>query len=421
MRRILFVCPGSWDEAWLTRPEVVSRLRIERAATDVWELPWYRVLVTDPLRYARAIARRHAASGPIDGVIGTGDYPGALLAAAIAAELSLPGPPFGVVVRLSHKLYSREIQRRLVPQATPDFEPLDPGRDPELKRLRYPCFVKPVKGTMSLYARLCRGQDELRAALRFGVRERLAKRVMLLPFERMLRSVGEKRVGAHWFIAEEPLSGEQVTVDGFVQGGRATIMGIVDSLMYPGTTSFRCFEYPSRLPRAVQERMSALAASLMAGSGFDDSCFNVEMFYDAARDRITLIEVNPRMSYQFADLYERVDGMNTYEVQLRLATGEPCAFPRNAARGVAGSFVMRRFRDARVRSVPGPEALAELARRQPGARVSLLCAPGDRLSDHSQDVGSYRYAIVNLWGPTREALESAWLEAQALLPFEFED
>ena len=286
MKRILVLCPGSWDEAALARPEVQDRYEILRAATDVWDMPWHRVLRTDPLEYARAIARRHTGTNRVDGVVGTGDYPGSQLAAVVAAELGLPGPPFATVMRLSHKLHSREIQRRLVPEATPDFEALAPTRRRAPERLPYPFFIKPVKGTMSIGARVVASPAELPTALRLSLSDRIRKHLVLTPFQRMLVSIGEGHVPAHWFIAEEPLAGVQVTVDGFVQGGQATIMGIVDSVMYPGTMSFKSFEYPSRLPGVVQERMSALASRLMAGSGFDHSCFNVEMFWDEARDRI---------------------------------------------------------------------------------------------------------------------------------------
>ena len=57
----------------------------------------------------------------LDGVIGTGDYPACMLAALVAERLGLPGPSPAQIVLHSHKLYSREIQKRLVPEATPAF------------------------------------------------------------------------------------------------------------------------------------------------------------------------------------------------------------------------------------------------------------------------------------------------------------
>ena len=59
----------------------------------------------------------------------------------------------------------------------------------------------------------------------------------------------------------------------------------------------------------------------MEGLGFDNGLFNIEMTYDAAADRIAIIEINPRMASQFADLYEKVDGTSSYRVLLDIARG----------------------------------------------------------------------------------------------------
>ncbi|MET0405461.1 MAG: hypothetical protein ABW123_23795, partial [Cystobacter sp.] len=134
--------------------------------------------------------------------------------------------------------------------------------------------------------------------------------------------------------------------------------------------------------------------------------------------RVSVIEVNPRMSYQFADLYERVDGMNTYEAQLALAVGRPVPWRKGAGRDQAvASFVMRRFSDARVLRVPSEEELARVKERFPDVVIQLLCAPGERLSEHDQDVGSYRYCIVNLGAPTREELHARYAQVERMLPF----
>jgi hypothetical protein len=422
VKRILMVCPGVWDEEALLRPEIAGRYEILREGAELVHNPSLLTALTfDAFRWVRRTVARYR-NGRIDGVVGTGDYPGCMLAAAVGEGLSRPSPRLTEVVHLSHKYYSREIQQRLVPEATPRFAAYDPLAWRAEPPLAFPFFTKPVKGTMSIRARLVRSRAEFDESLRFSLRERIGKTLLLRPFEQLLRRTTDRRVPARWFVAESPLAGVQVTVDGFVQDGRATILGVVDSVMYPGTTSFMRFEYPSRLPAPVQARMADLAARLMAGSGFDHSCFNVELFWDEARDALHVIEVNPRMSYQFADLYERVDGTNTFDLQLALATGTPvCFVPRAGSHGAAASFVLRRFRDGRVRSVPTPEALSAAEKRFPGLRVKVLCRVGDRLSGHDQDVGSFRYGIVNLSAPTREALEADWAEVARLLRFDFED
>jgi biotin carboxylase len=166
--------------------------------------------------------------------------------------------------------------------------------------------------------------------------------------------------------------------------------------------------------------MVQLANRLMSGVGFDHSCYNIELFYDREEDSISIIEINPRMSYQFADLFERVDGMSSFAVQLALATGRRVHWPRGQGfYKVAASFVMRRFADAKVVSVPSAEAQAIVQERFPAAHLELLCAPGDRLSDHDQDIGSFRYCIVNLAAQSRSELYDHYAELQQLLRFEF--
>jgi hypothetical protein len=242
----------------------------------------------------------------------------------------------------------------------------------------------------------------------------------LKPYAQLLRTMRDKPILPHCFVAEAPLSGVQVTVDGFVQNGVSTVMGITDSIMYPGTMSFSRFEYPSNLPNSVQSRMITTTNRLMEGSGFDHSCYNVEFFYDEHTDRLSVIEINPRMSYQFSDLFAHVDGRSSFSVQLALATGQTVDWqPRRGRAKAAASFVMRRFRDARVVSAPSSERIAEVEKRFWSAHVKMLCAPGDCLSDHDQDVGSFRYCIVNMAADSREQLAADYAAACDMLRFEF--
>ncbi|HYO56458.1 ATP-grasp domain-containing protein [Archangium sp.] len=418
--RVLVVCPGPWDQVALGE-RFHARFTLNFHGQKLVEQPslWEGIRF-DVFRWVEHAVETWRGQ-ELAGILGTGDYPGCMFAALIGEQLGLPVPSPESVVRLSHKYYSRRIQQRHVPEATPDFEPFDPfAGPPRLKTLDYPLFIKPVKGTMSIRAQLVRDPGELRRAVHFSWRERVEKHLLLRPFQHLLHRYTEGQVPAHWFIAERPLEGVQVTVDGFVERGTPVIMGIVDSVMYPGTISFQRFDYPSRLPEPVQARMRDVAVRLMRGSGFNHACFNIEMFYDPQRDTVQVIEVNPRMSYQFADLYERVDGMNTYEAQLALAVGRPVPWRAKAGRdGAASSFVLRRFSDARVLRVPSAEEIAELQAHFPGTIVQVLCAPGERLSSHDQDVGSFRYGIINMGAPTYAELLERYREVERRLNFEF--
>lgn len=128
-----------------------------------------------------------------------------------------------------------------------------------------------------------------------------------------------------------------VTLEGLVQNGAMSVVGIVDSLTYSGTLSFKRFDYPSSLSASVAQRMSMIAARVMAHIGFDDGLFNMELFYDERADAVRIVEINPRMCAQFADLMESVNGTNTYEVLVAVAAGETVPPLHRPARFAAAS------------------------------------------------------------------------------------
>jgi hypothetical protein len=192
--------------------------------------------------------------------------------------------------------------------------------------------------------------------------------------------------------------------------------------MFPGTISFRRFDYPSRLAPAVQARMTEIVHRVVRHVGLDDSLFNVELFHDPATGRVTIIEINPRMVGQFADLREMVDGTNTYEVLLAVAAGEPPALRRAAGRfPVAASFPLRAFEDRRVLRVPGTARLAEVRRRRPVSVVKVYCRPGHWLSEEGQSDGlTRRYGVVNMGGRSLESLLAEFAAVEGELGFAFE-
>jgi biotin carboxylase len=111
--------------------------------------------------------------------------------------------------------------------------------------------------------------------------------------------------------------------------------------------TLRALDYPSALPEDVQRRMADIAATVMPGLGFDNGLFNIEMMYDPESDVISIIEINPRMASQFADLYEKVDGTNSYAVLLDIALGRAPQFTRRQGRyAFASSIVLRSFEDS---------------------------------------------------------------------------
>ena len=148
--------------------------------------------------------------------------------------------------------------------------------------------------------------------------------------------------------------------------------------------------------------------------------FNVEMFYDEKTDEIKIIEINPRMSYQFADLYENVDGCNTYDILLDLTLGRKPSFTRGAGKySCAASFVFRTFRGKRLKRVPTASEVKDFGQKYSGSRIKIYGKPGKWLYPEMRAAGSYRYAIVNTGAQTLIDLLAIYKDAAEKLQFRF--
>jgi biotin carboxylase len=404
-RTVLVLCSTFRDHRELPRlaRPGLSYLFHDYAGTSFEELIGARAEgpagAADPIA---EVARIRASMGDrsIAAVVSTDDYPGSALAAILAEELGLPGPDPSVSLICQHKYLSRVAQARIAPGAVPAFWPIDVAEHAPLPDgIVFPVFAKPVKSFFSIGAQRINSAAELAEAKRRWA----TLDDFFLPLERLLERKAEIEIGTTRLIAEGLLSGDQVTVEGYAYGGEVTILGVVDSIFFPGTLAFSRFEYPSALPEDVQERMADIARKVMGGFGFDNGLFNIEMMYDARGDRIAIIEINPRMASQFADLYEKVDGTNAYEILLDIGTGvAPAPKRRQGPHHFAASCVLRTFQDCLVAALPSEEQVAELERLYPDITVEVHATAGRKLSDELQDGTSFRYGIVNLGGRDRE-------------------
>lgn len=360
-----------------------------------------------------------AARKDIAGVFSSSDYPGATVAAAIARRAKLPGPDPRCLLRASHKLASRAVQAEAVPEATPKFSAVDPGNLMFPPDVGFPCFVKPVKGAFSLFAKRVNNINELRTHLARPEVEEF-RHGFMVPFSRLWRQHGGDEVDGRWFIAEEVLAGAQVTVEGFVADAEPTVIGVVDSEFYPGTTSFSRFVYPSSLQQEVQEKLADIARRTIAALGLRRCFFNIEMCWDGANAGI--IEVNPRMCGQFGDLYQKVDGCNTYELALSLVTGGPAQWRKGKGEfAFAASVPLRLFAPAIVKAAPDAARVAEVEQKHPGTLVWPEIAAGQMVKDFVfEDGNSFRYCVFNIGADSHAALNSLQRRVTTELAFEMQ-
>jgi biotin carboxylase len=182
--------------------------------------------------------------------------------------------------------------------------------------------------------------------------------------------------------------------------------------------SFTRFDYPSRLSRSIQATMSEIAHRVMRRIGFDNGIFNIEFFVDDGGKRPMIIEINPRFSPQFSDLFEKVDGALSHQYIVEMATGDRPALTRRRGRHrIAASCVLRVDGDRFVERAPDERDIARLQAAIPDAHVQVTTDAGKRLSESVQDSYTYRYGLIHLGARDRRDLQAKLAKAKRLLPF----
>lgn len=421
-RLILMVGVSSKEEEWLSQVEGDSFRFEDLGAFAEADDPF----ICRPPKFVRqAVSEARRRFPQASGVVAFDDYPASLLSLAIANRLNLPGASLQSALTASHKVWSRVFQRKAAAASVPRFQIIDPARDYRFDdlKLAFPFWLKPVKGAMSFLGHRVNNIEAFRAAQAMARRE-------LPPYARafneMLAMIPAPLNGRHgavsgnWLIAEELMSGHQCTLDGLMENGQFRLLGIVDSIRMANRVSFARFELPSRLPRRVQQRMAVIAERVMLQLGYLHGLFNMEFFADPRGGDPKIIEVNPRLSPQFTDLYANVSGRSLYQHVVRAAAGLPMA--NGAAKSpftYSASCVLRRSDNCLVRRVPSQRVLQQVKKRIPGTDVVLTAEEGDLLSDLMQDSYSYRYGWINLGGKSRAELRRRYRRALKMLKFDF--
>lgn len=417
--RTLLLFNYDWDAVGHQRAGTAQGMAFDEAGFDLFSFPSNASLVWfDMERFVRRLARQAKAKG-WTAVTSNHEQFGALAAALLAERMGWPGTPVAAILACQHKLHARQVLQRVAPEANLEFALLDAEYGaPVPPGIAYPRFVKPVKAAFSVLARTVHNHAELHRHTRFGAWELWVIRRLVEPFERMAQQrLGPGLPSAHRMLLEAPVQADQFNLDGYAFNGDVHAIGVVDAVMYPGTQAFMRFELPSKLPPSVQARALDVARRFLQAVGFTHGLFNMEFFYDAATDRLTVIEFNPRMAAQFSDLYLRVQGLDLHALALALAHGQnPASVPRVApSAGAAASFVYRVFDAQTPVTMPGTARCKALAQAFPDALVFPFPKPRGSMQRDFKWLGSYRYGILHLGGHDAAHLRERCAAASALL------
>ncbi|MBL8520564.1 MAG: ATP-grasp domain-containing protein [Betaproteobacteria bacterium] len=408
MKNILVLFDADWDREQLHKAARSSghRYRFYFEGFDLFRFPSNAQLLTfDIFKFVSRLERKYRHKN-LHGVTSSNEQFGALAAALLAEMLGLPGASPKAIIAAQHKYIARRIVGQAVPDANVAYSAFPyTCRNAREIGLRFPFFVKPVKAAYSVLARRVDTFSQLQEHMTFHPWEKYIIKRLVRPFNDAVRRLTDFHVDAHWMLAEELIDGCQINVDGVAINGTVHVLGVVDSVMYPGTDQFMRFEYPSRLPFAQIENARSTAVRIVEALGLGHGLFNVEMRVCKSTGHCKLIEVNPRMAAQFSDLYEKVDGINLHDVALRIASGDAVDLtPRRGKYAFATSFVFRKFDGTTVDRTPSTHDVQWLREFDPDAFLAMFIKTGHGLKREMKWLGSHRYATLNMGAESESAL-----------------
>jgi hypothetical protein len=360
--------------------------------------------------------------GSVDAIVGFWDFPVSTMLPLLREPYGLPSATFEAVLKCEHKYWSRLEQQVACPEVTPGFCVIDPFADDPAGGLtiEYPFWIKPIKAASSYLGFKVRGRHELDTAMEI-TRRRIRR--FGNPFNYLLQYADlppeVAPVGGNHCIAEAIISADcQCTLEGYVHAGEVVVYGIVDSFRSGlNPWSFTRYQYPTRLPEEIQERMIQIAGRLLGQVGYDNSPFNMEFFWDSNSDELRLLEINTRISKSHAPLFKLVDGMYHHKVMVDTALGRNPEFPhRQGEHRYAAKFMWRVASNAIVARVPTEREIEQLRARVPELQLQIHVKEGMRLSELSdQDSYTYEIAVLFLGGDNELELQEKYAMCQESL------
>jgi len=378
-----------------------------------------------PEMLEKAEQRLRDFDGSVDGIMTHWDFPSTVMTPILRHRFSQPGPTVEAALKCEHKYWSRLEQHKAVPEAVPDFAPVNPFADDPLEHVHfdYPFWLKPVTAHSSNLGFRIDGPEDLEHALE-QIREGIALFAEPLNYLSGFASLPPEieQVDGYHCVAETIISkGRQCTLEGFRYQGETEVYGVIDTVRDPRFQScLSRYQYPSSIPQKTQERMIDVTRRVLDQFGYDHAPFNVEFFWDEDSDELKLLEVNSRISQSHSPLFALVDGASHQQVVIDLALGQRPEPPRRQGHyKLAAKFMMRVFESGTVARAPSEGDLVLLTRQFPEVRFEPHVKSGDSLTDLPfQDSYSFNVADIYLGADSQPELLEKYETCKQMMPFE---
>lgn len=349
-----------------------------------------------------AIKRLDESSIKPDAIITYWDFPCTLICSMLNSRYGLNGPNPRSVFKCEHKGWSRSEQRKVIADNIPLFQTFDPNDEAAYEKINLlpPYWIKPIKSFQSWLSFQVTDKNDFEA-----FRKQMKENVdgLYLPFVDLMRQSRISDIitnSPDSCIAESGLTGHMCTIEGYVYDGQVVVYGVVDSIREKNSNSFQRYQYPSMLPMDVQFRMAECSRKVIDQIDLNDSCFNIEYFYDQTSDTINLLEINPRTSQSHANLFANVHGHSQFQIIIEIALNQrPQPMKREGDFRFASKYMHRVHRSGKVVKVPSEQRIREICAEFPGTKIEMLVQEGDELNDLKfQDAYSFLLAQIHLGG-----------------------
>ena len=373
---------------------------------DQLEDPWWDQAI--PIRFhelansVQAIAGTFPGTRP-DGILAVGDRP-AVLAAAVAHAVGLPGNPPDAAFRSRNKLASREAMRD-AGLPVPCFEPVAMDADAQAMagRMSYHAVVKPLALSGS------RGVMRVDTPGEFVTAFERLRRLLQSPDVRVERDEAHDMAMIESFIP-----GREFAVEGLLDRGALRVLAIFDK---PDPLDGPFFEEtiyvtPSRAPDAIQRQIEDAVAAAVSALGLHHGPVHAECRVDG--NTVYVLEVAARPIGGLCSKALRFGNASLEELLLRHAIGEDVsAFEReDTASGVMMIPIPQRGVFRGVEGVDEARAVAGVEEIQITAKPDVTVVP---LPEGRSYLG---FIFARSREP--EAVERALRDAHARLRFTIE-
>ena len=357
-----------------------------------------------------------------DGVVGTHDS-SAVFAAIICDQTGKRFASVDSVINCQNKYLSRLIQHRHIPEHTPGFcLAIDLLNNSEL--LPSPFFIKPSRANISFGSHIIDSLDELIHFIGLESNEIVRQNSYFLEALSInpKYQAEDNLTTCNTFLCEEFVSGEQITVDGFIFDGQVSIFGMTRAVFHTGTYIFHRHEFPYTFGSSLDAKISEAVYKLIPALGLDNSFFNVELRADPEQETFQIIEVNSRIAFQFAKTIESVTAFDPLHLLLQVAVGEKPQFENHGRTGkypYCFNFELHSFSDKQIIKTPTQSGYEEIKLLYPDVVIRNLIQEGFNLSDYKHNPQSYRYCFLDIPGNSPEEILFTYDRILNLLDYEF--